>query len=1175
MISNAGRKMKRIMKFSTVLFLLGVVLCIQPSQAVTLDASFGQGGKVLTDFNQGQTFIHVTKLLEQSDGKIVAVGRTGYSRSYVAAMRFHPDGSVDASFGQSGKVILNWFSPVRSSFFVPLAALDGNDKIILAGLLWDSETNTQSLVVARLTRDGALDSTFSDDGRVIESTSLYPTPYSLAIDAQNRILIGGQSSLQSHDGCVARFRSDGVLDNTLDSDGLLFFKFSTDEFAGDAAYALTTDAQGRILLVTANSAGLIVARYTDSGALDNSFAGRGFVVDAGMEASSVTQIAVLESGRIAVSSSHVTYQFAQTRYLPNGARDYSFSGDGFATVDLGYRAPSVSYYLHHIARDGTVTIGIASYDSTAPTSNGYDINIARFTPAGDLDAAFGEGGKVRFSPDEGEAFLYALLVRRDKSVIFQGAESIYADNSEVLVGLEADGDLDTRWSGDGVIAFDQTSFDSIGDLALDAQRRIVAVGHTTQGATIARYLENGELDLSFGEGGKVVALETPYSYSFVLVYPNNSILVAGRVYSSDGVSRLLLKRFRSDGSADTSFGTQGSVVFSLNSPPESLFCQGISLTSEGKIVAALSQGLVRFHVNGRVDTGFGDGNPVPGYQRVSVLNCSSMVQDSSGRLVLGGYRNGDFAVARYNANGSLDTSFGSGGFTTVDLGTSDEFVDSVALAPDGKILAGGSIRRSQPVAIQSHGARNRPRARLIAPRHFQVHASLVRLHSNGRLDASFADSGKLVLPAAQAQRFWEIAVDRQGRIWGVADEQDNFLVVRVQANGQMDEGFAPGGLISTDFGGYDAGSSLVLDASGRATVGGWSDVNGTPDFALARYEEEKITIADVTINESNNAQPQARFTVRLSGPPPQSVTVNYTTIDSTAKAADDYQAKSGTLTFAPGETSKTIVVTVIGDILDEANELFRVNLSAPVNAGIGDGQANCTIVDDDRPPAVAINDITISEGNNGQAQATFTVTLSMNSSRNVYINAISYNGTARSPADYASSGARLIFKPGEVSKTFSVPVTSDLLDEADETFYVVLSEPANTTIVRGRGVGIIKDDDRAPSLAINDVSIVEGNSGTENLTFSVSLSAVSGQTVTVNYATADGTARSTRDYTAKSGALSFAPGTALTRTISIPINGDTLVEGDETLYVILSGAVNATIGKGRGMGTINDDDTSG
>jgi uncharacterized delta-60 repeat protein len=1172
MIPKTGRKMKSIMKVRTVLFLLGVVLCIQPSQAVTLDASFGQGGKVLTDFNQGQTFIRVSNLLEQSDGKIVAVGTTGYSRSYVAAMRFHPDGSVDASFGQGGKVILNWFSPSLFS----LATLDGNDKIVLTGTLWNSQTSTRSLVVARLTRDGALDSTFSGDGRTIESTSLYLTPYSLAIDAQNRILIGGESDLPSNDGAVARFRSDGVLDSTFDGDGQLLFKFSTDEFAGDIAYALTTDAQGRILLVTANSAGLIVARYTDSGAVDNSFAGRGFVVDASMEASSVTRIAVLESGRIAVSSSHATYQFAQTRYLPNGARDYSFSGDGFATVDLGYQAPSVYYYLHDIARDGTVTIGVASFDSTAPTGDGYDINIARFTPAGDLDAAFGNGGKVRFSPGQGEAVLYALLVRRDKSVIFYGAESIYADDREVLVGLEADGDLDTRWSGDGVIVFDEASPDSIEDIALDAQRRIVAVGHTAQGATIARYLENGELDLSFGESGKVAALEPAYSYNFVLVYPDNSILVVGRVYSSSGVSGLLLKRFRPDGSADTSFGTQGSVVFAFNWPPESLFCQGIALTGEGKIVAAFSQGLVRFHGNGRVDTSFGDGNPVPGFQRGTVLYCTSMVQDSFGRLVLGGHRNGDFAIARYNTNGSLDTSFGSGGFTTVDLGTSSEFAGSVALAPDGKILVGGSIRQSQPLNSQRYAAKTSS----VAPRHFQVQASLVRLHSNGSLDASFGDSGKLVLPAAQAQRFWEIAVDRQGRIWGVADGQDDFLVVRVQANGQLDENFAPGGLISTDFGGHDVGSSLVLDASGRATVGGWSDVNGTQDFALARYEEEKITIADVTINESNNALPQARFTVKLSSPRSQSVTVNYTTIDSTAKAADDYQAKSGTLTFAPGETSKTIVVTVIGDILDEADELFRVNLSAPVNAGIGDGQANCTIVDDDRPPTVAINDITISEGNNGQTQATFTITLSMNSSRNVYINAISYNGTARSPADYASSGARLIFKPGEVSKTFSVPVTGDLLDEADETFYVVLSEPANTTIVRGRGVGIIKDDDRAPSLAINDVSIVEGNPvqgvpGTRNLTFTVSLSAVSGQTVTINYASADGIARSTSDYIAKSGALSFVPGTALTRTISIPINGDTLVEGDETLYVILSGAINATIGKGRGMGTINNDDASG
>jgi hypothetical protein len=174
----------------------------------------------------------------------------------------------------------------------------------------------------------------------------------------------------------------------------------------------------------------------------------------------------------------------------------------------------------------------------------------------------------------------------------------------------------------------------------------------------------------------------------------------------------------------------------------------------------------------------------------------------------------------------------------------------------------------------------------------------------------------------------------------------------------------------------------------------------------------------------------------------------------------------------------------------------------------------------------------------------------------------------------ALASTPIAFNAGSQYAYARVFINGDVLNEKDETFFVNLSAPVNATLVDNQALGTILNDDRAPSLTINDVSIAEGNSGTRNLVFTVSLSAASGQTVTVNYTSADGMARSTSDYIAKSGTLSFAPGTALTRTVSIPINADTLVEGNETLFVFLSSAVNATIGKARGVGTITNDDSS-
>jgi hypothetical protein len=156
-----------------------------------------------------------------------------------------------------------------------------------------------------------------------------------------------------------------------------------------------------------------------------------------------------------------------------------------------------------------------------------------------------------------------------------------------------------------------------------------------------------------------------------------------------------------------------------------------------------------------------------------------------------------------------------------------------------------------------------------------------------------------------------------------------------------------------------------------------------------------------------------------------------------------------------------------------------------------------------------------------------------------------------------------------------VLINGDLLTEPDETFLVNLSAPVNATLTDNQATGTILNDDSDPALSIDDVEITEGNSGTKQLTFTVTLSKASSETVSVNFATANGTAQSTSDYTAQSGTLTFAPGSALTRTVSIIINGDALDENDETLFVFLSSATNANISRARGIGTIINDDGSG
>src|SRR5205823_5536883 len=190
-------------------------------------------------------------------------------------------------------------------------------------------------------------------------------------------------------------------------------------------------------------------------------------------------------------------------------------------------------------------------------------------------------------------------------------------------------------------------------------------------------------------------------------------------------------------------------------------------------------------------------------------------------------------------------------------------------------------------------------------------------------------------------------------------------------------------------------------------------------------------------------------------------TVSYSTADGTALVADgDYQATSGTLTFNPGETTKAVTVLVNGDTKFEPDETFFVNLSAPTNAGIADGQGQGTIRNDDGQPTIAINDVSASEGNTGTTPFAFTVTLSNPSSQTVTVHYATADGTATvADNDYVAASGTVTFAPGVTSKVVAVTINGDTKVEADETFVVNLTSPVNATLADSSATGTILNDD--------------------------------------------------------------------------------------------------------------------
>ncbi|MCA2636467.1 Calx-beta domain-containing protein, partial [Microcystis sp. M18BS1] len=353
--------------------------------------------------------------------------------------------------------------------------------------------------------------------------------------------------------------------------------------------------------------------------------------------------------------------------------------------------------------------------------------------------------------------------------------------------------------------------------------------------------------------------------------------------------------------------------------------------------------------------------------------------------------------------------------------------------------------------------------------------------------------------------------------------------------------------------------SIFLNADPTATVT-ITDVSQPPI---------SLTINDVTVTEGNSGTTNAVFTVSLSSAASTVVSVDYATANGTATAGTDYTAiPPTTLTFNPGETSKTITVAVNGDNQVELNETFFLNLSNlqanGSNVTLADNQGQGTINNDDSA-SIAITDVTITEGNSGTTNAVFTVTLSNPVDTAITLNYATADGTATTADnDYtAIATTPLTFNAGETSKAITVAVNGDNQVESNETFFVNLSSlnanGRNVTIADNQGQGTITNDDLIlPSitLAVSPSSVTED--GTTNLTYTFTRSGVTTDALTVNY-TVGGTATNGTDYASIPTSVTFAANSAIA-TVTVDPTADTTVESDETVVLTLASGTGYTIG---------------
>ncbi|MBK7871854.1 MAG: hypothetical protein IPJ74_14825 [Saprospiraceae bacterium] len=343
-------------------------------------------------------------------------------------------------------------------------------------------------------------------------------------------------------------------------------------------------------------------------------------------------------------------------------------------------------------------------------------------------------------------------------------------------------------------------------------------------------------------------------------------------------------------------------------------------------------------------------------------------------------------------------------------------------------------------------------------------------------------------------------------------------------------------------------------------------------------DDLSFSINDVTLAEGDAGTTNFTFTVtRTSTATVESI--DFTTANNTATTGDnDYVLNSGTLNFAIGDNSETITVVVNGDMKVELDETFFVNLSNQSNGSIADGQGLGTITNDDQA-TLSVSSVSNPEGDMGTQTYTFTVTLDKEVDVPFMVDINANDGTATQPSDYLPNSATLNFAgtAGE-TETFDVTVNDDMIVEPNETFVVGLHSLTVTgrNIVLGpAGTGTITNDDAA-TITIDDVTMMEGDAGTVNFVFSVTLSKVVSTAVSVDFIATGVTAASGVDFNPNSGTVIFpANGAGQTQTITVQVIGDVMGEANETFTVDLSnivGSPSVTFADAQGLGTILDDD---
>ncbi|MEV5972062.1 calcium-binding protein [Streptomyces sp. NPDC051921] len=553
------------------------------------------------------------------------------------------------------------------------------------------------------------------------------------------------------------------------------------------------------------------------------------------------------------------------------------------------------------------------------------------------------------------------------------------------VATAAPGDLDPTFGGDGTVVTDAGYIENNGDVAVQPDGKIVTLGtgnnfpEEPTDFLVMRYNADGSLDTEFGEGDGIVLADLGAAYDdmgkALALQPDGKIIAVGSSFRSFGRWMFAVHRLNADGTPDTGFGTGGSVFTAFDDPSGNAQAEAVALQADGKIVVGGSSAggftLARYDVDGSLDTGFGgDGTVTTAFEGTGATVLDLAVQPDTG-IVAGGYGAGGMAVARYHADGSLDTGFSGDGRASITFGSGTSGAEGIALQPDGRIVGVGA---------------------------FNDAFAVVRFTADGAPDPTFDGNGRLTTSFGTGQtRAMGVVLQPDGRIVAAGYHSGEFALARYNTGGSLDVDFGGDGRVTTDPGTYTFyGNAVALQPDGGIVVSG----DDLVESAVARYlggGGVEPPTADLSVTKTGPATlvlgDQATYTIR--------VTNNSTATTATGVSlSDTLTGASGRLLSAtpsqggPCTVNPTTMSCTLGSIAPGASATVSVVAEPRTTGTLTDWVAIGAAEEDPVPANNNANAATVVNNSRGCTIVGTSVTETLNgTSGNDVICALSGNDT--------------------------------------------------------------------------------------------------------------------------------------------------------------------------------------